>query len=358
MSRFRQRRVLWSLALLLAGLAGCSLIVPGDLPSFHCTGGDPSSCPSGLVCDAVALVCVAPSSSVPEAGDDVVAVNDAGGDRVETGVDAPPPGPSPIGGSCVVDTDCAAGLLCGTSTILTTAIVSSNAKAVCTKPCCSSADCTAGFVCFPAATGGNYCVDAKKTTASPPPSGGRGGGQTCANATECRSGVCTAGECLDTCCSPNQCASGSTCRIATASSHVAWVCAAPPVGSFRDLGEACLNNNDSCMNDNCVQPFSASTRCTPPCCGASDCTALGLDGNVCAYGHDGNDQLKWCFGANASGKAVGSTCSGDADCASRYCDPDLGTCANVCCTSSDCASGEECLPSPVGTPFLRCVHGR
>lgn len=351
---FRARRVLSSTAALAIGLAGCSLIVPGELPRFHCTGSDPSACPSGLVCDTATLVCVTPSSLTDASDGDVLPDDEAGTDAKSE--DASPPGPAAIGGSCVVDRDCASGLLCGSSTILTTAIVPVNTKSVCTKPCCRSSDCGSGFVCFPGGTGGSYCVDAKKADRTPPATGGKTGGQACSGPSDCRSGLCSDGRCVDTCCGPDQCASGTTCRIATVATHVAWMCAPPNASASLDIGDPCTANAD-CLNDNCVQPFSAGKRCTPTCCSANDCAALGLADNVCAYGQAGNDHLKWCFEPNASGKAVGSACSANADCASRYCDAELGKCANVCCTSADCNTGESCLPTPGGTPFLRCVRG-
>jgi hypothetical protein len=348
----RIRRMLSTL-FIPASLVGCSLIVPSEVPTYRCVGSDPSSCPAGLVCDATSLVCVIPPSP-DDGGDDVIADEDAG-------LDAQPDRdvfePSTMGGDCVVDSDCASGLLCGTSTILTTTIVPANSKAVCTKPCCRSSDCEAGFVCFPGGTGGNYCVSAEKADREVPPSGGKSAGQTCTTNNNCRSGLCTGGRCVDTCCDPGQCASGTTCRVATVNAHVSWACGVANGGSAKELAATCTDNA-SCKNDNCVQPFSSAKRCTPPCCSSADCSALGFSGNVCAYGSAGNDQLKWCYEPNAAGKAVGATCSDKAECASRYCDAELGRCANVCCTSDDCATGETCRPSPVGTPFLRCVKNR
>ncbi|HVJ93696.1 MAG TPA: hypothetical protein VM580_28030, partial [Labilithrix sp.] len=70
----------------------------------------------------------------------------------------------------------------------------------------------------------------------------------------------------------------------------------------------------------------------------------------------GNDYIKWCYEPSPAGTAaeVGAKCKADTDCASRYCDSELGTCAKVCCTTADCSAGESCRPSPGGTPFLRC----
>ncbi|HVH40904.1 MAG TPA: hypothetical protein VM925_01130, partial [Labilithrix sp.] len=55
----------------LSWVGGCSVIVPGDVPDFQCTPADPTSCPSGLVCDPASLVCASPAT-VFDAGEDVL----------------------------------------------------------------------------------------------------------------------------------------------------------------------------------------------------------------------------------------------------------------------------------------------
>jgi len=141
--------------------------------------------------------------------------------------------------------------------------------------------------------------------------------------------------------------------------HDGWACGAPNVGATKDVGATC-GSHAECKNDNCISSVpSSSPRCNPPCCSERDCTiGHGLAGNVCAYGSAGNDLVKWCVAPNAGGKDVGATCADKADCKSRYCDAELRRCATVCCTSTDCPVGETCRPSPVGTPFLRCVKAR
>jgi hypothetical protein len=374
--RARLRRAMFYALATALGLAGCSVLVPSEVPDFHCTAGGALSCPSGLVCDATLLVCVAPSNA--DAGDDVVSDEDASDASTDRD---PTTGPSPLGGDCVVDGDCETGLLCGTSTLLTTAIVPVNSQPICTKPCCSTTECAAGFVCFSGATGGNYCVSAEKADRTPPTAGGKSAGQSCSVGTECRSGLCAGRcqnapgvacdkasdcqsggcsgtrRCVDTCCGANECASGSTCRILTVDTHVVWSCGAPNSGSgAKDLDASCTATTD-CKNDNCVG--FPQKRCTPPCCRTSDCTALGFTNFVCAYGQNGNDRIKWCFEPTGGADApLGATCTADFDCTSRYCDGELRKCLNVCCTDDDCAKDESCRPSPVGTPLLRCVKDR
>lgn len=361
--------VLCTFALLALG-AGCSVIVPGDLPSYKCTVGDPASCPTGLACDPTSLGCVA-SSEVPDADEDT---------QPDDTRDASPDGPtplSPLGGACVADDDCQSGLLCGSSSVLTTAIVPANTESICTKPCCTTADCAAGFVCFSGGTGGNYCVAADKADRTPPATGGKGPGQSCSTATDCRSGLCagrctdapevtcttskdcpsgscaTSGRrCIDTCCTTTECGGGSSCRILNVANHVIWSCGTTTTGATKDLNQTC-NENSDCKNDNCTG-FPAK-RCTPPCCRSSECTALGFTNNVCTYGVAGNDSPKWCVEQSGTGAAVGTNCNDKLQCASQYCDAEFHKCMNVCCTDDDCASNEHCRPSPVGNAFLRCV---
>lgn len=351
MSSARRRRWLPALALAPCLVASCSILVPNEVPDYQCIGSDPSSCPSGFVCDAVSLLCVTPAALV-EGGPDVEQRPDAGsGDATN---DREKPGPADVGGNCVLDTDCKTGLLCGTSTILTTAIVPTTSQPICTKPCCTSADCDAGFICFAGGTGGNYCVAAGKAERPAPSTGGKAPGESCATAADCRSALCAATKCVDTCCQATNCAAGTTCRVTSGQDHIAWACAAPNGGAAKDLAAPCVDNVE-CKNDNCVTGTFPQKRCTPPCCSASDCAALGFANNVCAYGAGGNDQLKWCFVPNVGGVPLGAACNANNDCQSRYCDSELGTCASACCTTADCPTGQECRPSAVNTPFLRCV---
>ncbi len=351
----------------LSLLIGCQLLVPSDLPEFRCLTSNPSACPSGTLCDPVSLLCV-----------NVIVVADARSDATDSSPDSGPridAGPQ-LGAECVVDDDCKVGPICGTSTLLTTEIVPSNSKPICTRTCCTSEDCPSGFVCFGTGTGGNYCVAASKAGRTLPATGGKGPGDTCVEGSDCRSGLCagrcanvvgqcskdsecTTGSCslrcADTCCGDSTCGT-STCRIETIATHVIWACAAPNPSPAKDTGisQTCAATTD-CKNDNCVFGTFPNKRCTPTCCKSADCAAMGFTNNVCAYGNNGNDQIKWCFEPSAGTTPNGADCQVATDCASRFCDSALRKCAAVCCTDSDCGVGEVCRPSPVNTPYLRCV---
>lgn len=333
-----------------AWVVACSLIVPSELPDVKCASADPSACPSGMTCDLAAGKCIA-ATEVPDGSDE-----DTGVEPTDAGPDGDGAvGLANLGASCVVDGDCKSGL-CGTSTILTTSIISGSSKPICTSTCCTSADCPSSFVCFSGGTGGSYCVPAVKAGRIPPATGGKAAGSSCGGSGECRSGLCTGNKCVDTCCVAADCASGTTCRVTEittpAPSHFVWACAPPNSGGLDSSPDAGCTLQSQCKNDNCV---GFPKRCTPSCCTATSCTQQGFSASVCAYGNTGNDQLKFCTPPGSGGAQLGTTCGDDLDCQSRYCDPEIRKCMQVCCTDKDCPSRSSCKPSKSGTPFLRCV---
>lgn len=330
---------------------GCQAIVSSDVPDFRCVSADPSACPPGFSCDLTTQTCVA---GLVEAGE---VPDDDGGDGADDGAASL----AALGESCRVDSECQSGL-CGTSTILTTTIVPAGQLPICTRTCCTSGDCPSGFVCFGAATGGNYCVPKDRAGATPPPTGGSPPGASCTQDNQCRSGRCEimgslGMRCLDTCCLGGNCTSGTVCRITSfatpAPARIAWGCG-QPVGDAGP-GATCTSTSD-CRNDNCIGA-GLDRRCRPSCCNTASCASEGFTGGVCAYTFFGADHWKSCLTAATAGtKVVGQSCMTDSECATRYCDGELKRCANVCCRDADCPGNERCAPSAVGIPFLRCVQ--
>ena len=368
----RSRQIL-ALTTTLTFVAACQLIVGNDLPSYRCVGDNPSSCPDGLTCGPFGL-CVVPDEQV-DSGKDARA--SASGDGGDAGL--------PIGAECVLDSDCNGGLICGTSALLTTTIVPQDSKPVCTKPCCTSEDCPAGNICYASSAGSNYCVAANRAGARTSVKN-LAGGVACTAASDCRSGACAGRcadntntscttadscngvdcvdlECLDTCCHQDDCATGSVCRSFAGTAHAAWACGPPNVRSngatSGDVAASCTETAD-CKNATCVVYSYPLKHCSPSCCTSADCTLFGPN-YACGYGKPGNDLLKWCFAPVAGAVALGAACTLDAQCASHYCDPEQAKCLSVCCTDSDCPASDagtrpRCLPSPVGSPTLRCVQ--
>ncbi len=332
-------------------LVGCQLIVSSELPAFKCASDAPGACPNGNVCDLATGTCVA-SVDVP--------TEDAGGDvDAASPVDAAPDGdgavgPLALGEKCRVDAECQSKV-CGTSTLLTTPITAASGP-ICTKTCCTSADCPSGFICFGGATGGNYCVPAAQASRQPPATGGSAPGVACTRNDQCRSGLCEI-RCVDTCCKPGDCAAGTVCRVKTVAQHDIWVCAAAQGGATKGTQTACTTNGE-CLTDVCIP--GGGGQCRPPCCGASTCQAF--NNGHCRYGDTGvaGETFKFClFSTQTSRKDLGESCLSDSDCRTDFCDPEFKKCADVCCVDSDCAAlgaGFTCRPSAVGTPFLRCVR--
>lgn len=349
-----------AISALALAIAGCSLIVSGDVPDFTCVPGSAASvCPSGMTCSASGT-CVSGEGGIDpvEASDEDVAVEDVR----DAGKDADAPtGPFDIGAKCRVDGDCKSRL-CGTSTILTPTITVSTGP-ICTTPCCTSVDCTAGNVCFNGGTGGSYCVPAALASRKPPAAGGKSGGSTCTVDGDCRSGFCQkldagSSRCFDTCCSASECG-GGTCRLKTVSApgptHDIWTCALPETGATKAPGDQCTGNTE-CASDTCIG-FGASQICRPPCSNSASCKLIsGFSAGHCLYGASGSDFFKFCFsGTTGSDSPAGTACTDDSTCQSDYCDGELKKCLNVCAKDSDCASNESCRPSAANTPYLRCV---
>lgn len=345
--RTRRRGIFYVCAGLAWLAAACSLIVDGQVGEFKCSGIEPSACPSGMICNAAKSKCVQPGFRDP---------NDPG--PIPPGqedIDGQVSGPAGLGIPCVFDRECLPGLVCGSSTMLTTEVVPAGSSSICTKPCCTSKECGDNYVCFAPGTGGNYCIAAEKAQRMVAFENGKTGGEPCGAPEECRSGLCTDGVCNDTCCTQKDCAVGSTCRASNISGHVGWTCALDK-DAGKELNEPCTSP-DECQNENCVAVDSPSSKgCVPSCCSASDCDTQGFPNAACVYGNSGLDNLKWCLKTQLNGPLdAGARCNDDKDCRTRVCDAEQGVCVTACCSDNDCAPGEACKPSLVATPRLRCV---
>lgn len=342
-----------------AWAVGCSVIVSGDVPEFSCTGTATTSCPTGYVCDQRAGRCVVSfdaSEVVDDAGEEEpdAAIDDAT-TEIDATVDAPPSPPFDLGFQCHTNVECKSGL-CGTNTLLTQPIVESTGP-VCTKTCCTSDECDPGFVCFGSGSGGNYCVDAKKAQRAASNPGARGPGVACKTDSECRSGLCSKGRCIDTCCLQKDCASGTICQVGSmpgvGPAHDTWVCAPQSPQATKELGDKCNNEPNECTNNNCIG--GGVGYCRPSCCRAADCSTISPQAR-CSYTLGPGDTLKYCTPGPKGNGANESACTSDGDCDSLFCDQESKKCAEVCCQDSDCPTSRVCRPSSQG--LLRCVTGK
>jgi len=253
-----------------------------------------------------------------------------------------------IGEPCTANSECTAPLFCADASVVGSTVLPNGASGMCTQPCCSSAGCPDGFVCYAAGTGGRYCVDPTKLGRSGT-LGTELGGTSETSASRCRSGELMSDNkhCADTCCSDSDC-SGAACAYGTDDSHDGMFCTRSTGSGQQD--DFCYQQSD------CHDLVCASFSCYANCCGSTSCNAL--DGSVCAYAEYNNssDVVSFCWQSPAGAKAFGATCASNADCVSDDCYDDVANgihyCTEPCCVDSDCAGGYACRPTPT---LPRCV---
>ncbi len=188
-----------------------------------------------------------------------------------------PNGTQDAGTSCSGDKACSTGI-CSSPIELGPG----QTIATCTKPCCISDDCDVGSICWGAGTGGNYCLPASAATR--PALGTGEPGVTCASGGDCRSGICTASKCEDTCCSSANCQNGTSCAVTTFDGNFTLACIAPTGGtaasSSCSSNAQCASGFCACYStDNADDCHPSPNRnavqlCAQPCCGSTQCPAL------------------------------------------------------------------------------------
>jgi hypothetical protein len=266
-------------------------------------------------------------------------------------VDGSPPDAGCAGAilcTCMNTTDCTAGF-CGQSTTVGQAILTAAGIAAgegfCTKPCCSSADCPTGSVCWASGEGGQYCVDptwiGRSKPAAPPT---LEGGSSCSTGSQCNSGLCVNGGCADTCCSfaesATECASpNASCVFGTfpgqgIDSHFAPHCGVRPGNT--PTASLC-NVNGDCQGGLCY-PFGGSlgNECTEPCRNSADCGGSGAYCDWDVLGGSGKDVYAACFPL-LLGSGFGASCSSNTQCGSGVCNPT--NCSGPCFDDADCSGG-------------------
>jgi hypothetical protein len=254
---------------------------------------------------------------------------------------------STLGTSCTTDTQCGTGFCAALS-----ALVGSSAGSVCSRGCCSSADCQEpGAVCFPTEGGFGACVPVQLVGRPSPGSGASGAA--CSNDSACRSAACIDGKCQDTCCSDSDCTGGTKCTLATlaGASRTAFLCAAAPGGA--GAFQSCSAQAD-CTSGLCA----GKGYCVPTCCSSATCTGQA---KTCGYGTLGlkGDTIRICAESTPGTKSLGATCSAGTECAGGYCLSSTKICSAACCTDSDCGDPQAfaCRPQTLasGTVVLLCL---
>jgi hypothetical protein len=367
--------------------AGCEIAIGNDVPAFECVQ-EAAVCPNDEVCDPSSHQCVAPCSVtgckaanmqcdpisnvcvaiVPTddgpSGDDVT-TSQGDGDAATQPDEAAPPaetGPGPETGTCrgtacpcSSPSSCDSGI-CADSAIVPSALYTASGGDFCTTPCCTSADCAAGTVCYSPGgyapgVGASYCVNPTWMQRSAPGSGL--GGAACTTGRDCRSGLCAGNTCADTCCSTaassTECSSGNQCRFGTFPGTPAFdqnYVASCGHGGTRGNGQTCQLNSD------CQSALCNGTNCANACRNTAECAGSG---QACAYigPANSNSTIAACYaGPPTPGTGTqGASCGTDGDCQSLFCDTTSKQCSDVCFANSDCTkSGWRCRPESVQIP--------
>ena len=395
---------------LFVGEGGCELEVGDTLPDFDCapasgTALDPCppgfacapitrkctatatlscppshpSCPTGMQCDRATARCAvrldgagdtgaghADASVHAEAGTDArgeasLDVGDAlPGDGEAMAPEEAPPTCRGLTCNCAGAFACDSGVCIGQDTITTPVWMQNSMASFCTKPCCTSADCSESTVCFAPGTGGNYCVKPSWIGRVAPLGSGIGGAM-CKIDSDCQSGLCSnSGTCADTCCSTadqsmpdaaarTQCAAGTLCRFSAFPGNVsdthytAWC---SPPGNGMEQGASPCAIDGVCASNRCA---GLPSVCESACRSSANCGP----GMACAYTAGpfmNKDIAAGCVPANAAG-ALGASCRNNGDCVTNFCDTSVTSmahCSDVCFSDADCTKMDwHCRPANV-----------
>ncbi|HEX8793347.1 MAG TPA: hypothetical protein VF765_20530 [Polyangiaceae bacterium] len=364
-----------ALVAVLGATGGCEFAIGDTVPAFYCNGG-PNPCPPGQVCDTQRThtcvpncntagcssgktcdqgtgVCLPttmgdsggmPEVSVNETSDqdaadvvDSMMTEDEGSPPMETGPDTMNPCPGGIKCSCGGDSQCNSKLCVDQLSVGTGLYQAAGSTNFCSQPCCISADCPAGTVCYATGQGGNYCVDPTWIGRSSG-SGAKQGGDTCSlGPRDCRSGLCDgSGHCVDTCCSTgqaaNECAGSTTCTFGnfpganSIDKNFAAYCGS---GGNSAGGSSCSVNSE-CQSNLC------NTRCANACRNTSDCTGSNSCEYVIPTMTTPAPIVAACYPVQGS-LAMGATCDPSNDQCKGFCDPTSNQCTGVCFTDTDCS---------------------
>jgi hypothetical protein len=237
--------------------------------------------------------------------------------------------PAGLGDPCSADPDCDADAFC----LAPWEHGGNGTDSICSKPCCTSADCGSGdLVCFPATNGYGICLPPEAALQSAVGAGATG--TTCAADGDCRSGLCEQ-VCIDTCCSNADCPSSlSECLLRNdpSTGRLGFFCDTPTgTGAF---GTPCTTAAN-CKTNTCAGPSPAT--CSQACCSRGDCA---LPAETCGY----SGGVRACYHVVTATKLDGASCTASSQCQGGVCAG--GRCTAACCTDADCSdpSAPGCRP--------------
>lgn len=233
-----------------------------------------------------------------------------------------PDGRGYCGRSCRSDADCS-GDRCVNTSGGPQCVRFSGSSATCTASsggCTRDSDCGADQICS-----GGACV--------PRPATGNELGEGCAADADCRSGLCLAGTCTQSCDWLN---TGSC-----------------PSGFY------CDEDASSCGNGFCVRGAAGSGAMGAPCGADTECASLYCDGGVCTEpcipggaavcpsGFTCQVGTLPCRGSCGRGLALGDVCDSNDECTSGACATrgDETFCTQLCDAGAPCPEGFTCTPA-------------
>ena len=214
-----------------------------------------------------------------------------------------------LGMPCTSDGQCGAETYCALA-----GAVGQGTGRICTKACCTHADCPAGTICYAHGTGAKMCMPTSVVGANSDPACGRDG----------------------------DCGSGNSCAFGDGAHY----CSAGDSGG--GPGDSCF---EGCRSGVC---FLSLAECSGACRTTADCPANW----ICkAVSVDTGDRAQMCIPYSSGAGVAGSACRSDTDCRDLLCLREQ--CWDTCCNDSDCTGGGRCRAVEYGSNHyeMHCEPG-
>jgi hypothetical protein len=342
----------------------CDLVDPGNL--YHC---EPRDCFTDADCSPPTTVCDTDGLVDPDGGGYCEPGCQTYYDCRQLGYDC-----NPALGTCSPKSYGDIGQPCGSCA---SGFCLTGMGNVCTDFCCVQHDCPADWGCQPVddGTGSNHTVDV--CIPLPVTQGDGRYMDPCGIHDQCRSGVCYAGFCRESCCTDADCnqpfSPNMYCGLAGGANTTACL-PEPATGNdpLGTLGCATTGTPSDCRSNMCFTNFWPDTACVtdadcpatyptcwdypafgqPPngindcvhdmcidnCCSVDDCPPSGGDIYFCGKWVFSPGDVNVClYHLGTATVAEGQPCASNGECISNFCSP-AGMCRRRCCTDADCVN--------------------
>ncbi len=258
----------------------------------------------------------------------------------------------PPGSPCNFDAECDTGLCAPIQALQIQTTHLGGANGVCSRSCCTDAQCGAGERCWAPGTGARACVPESVLAMGPH---GVPAFPSCSARRDCP----VAGEDCEVVLDDAYVVSDrhfTTCR-----NGYSGLISCSSLTCIFDSDAACIDG--TCQRTLCLGPGDCPTgicdmtnHCRIPCASASDCGSGGACVHI-RYRSEGaarDDFIPACS-FNVTGTGIdAAACTADTECLDATCvdatgdpDPQPGTpmlCADACCSDASCLGGEQCRP--------------